>query len=130
MAFKMTNILNGELSRTKIHKELLGFNIANLNCRGQIISNFKRSIFTVRAIKPRHIFIGVASVTIAAGAAISVGLAGLAVSGAHSAVFSSQGNNESHRSNISLSTVNTSVIINRILWTYYFLPDHDFCWIT
>ena len=70
IALKMTNIFSGELSRSKIHKELLGFNIANLNCRGQIISNFKRSIFTVRAIKPRHIIIGVASVTIAAGAAI------------------------------------------------------------
>ena len=41
--------------------------------------------------------------TVAAGAALSVGLAGLAVSGAHSAVFSSQGNNDSHRTNTVLA---------------------------
>jgi aarF domain-containing kinase len=98
MIFKMTNRITGVISSSKVHRQLLGFTFAALNCRGQMTSNFKRCLFTGRAIKPRHIIIGVASVTVAAGAVVSVGLAGLAVSGAHGAVFSSQGNNDSHSS--------------------------------
>ena len=49
---------------------------------------FKFYLLKIKTIKLRHVAIGTAAVTVALGAAASIGVAGIAIGGAHNAAFS------------------------------------------
>jgi len=58
-------------------------------------------------IKPRNILIATVSTTVVIGAAASLGLAGLALSGAHNAVYSSHDNILDSRDELNSQEVNS-----------------------
>ena len=59
----------------------------NVHISTTVTRCFKRIGLITKAVKPRHVFYAAATATIGAGAVASLGLAGLAISGAHSAAF-------------------------------------------
>ena len=94
------------MSHLRKYKQLT-INLQNQKCRVRNTTNLKRSIGTRAFIKPRNILIATVSTTVVIGTAASIGLAGLALSGAHNAVYSNHENILDSREELNNKEVNT-----------------------
>ena len=82
-------------------------NVQNQKCRIRNTTNPKRYVGTRAFIKPRNILIATVSTTVVIGTAASVGLAGLALTGAHNAVYSNQDDILDSRDELNSKEVNS-----------------------
>ena len=99
----MTNLLKLLLPKTR---KAAGCYMAIKRDNGNVSSKIKIYLIRLTSIKPRHIAIGAASITVALGTAASLGLTGIALSGAHNAAFSSNDSNQALKSKLSSEKIN------------------------